>query len=92
MSLIQSQPLTISTYDPPSTPIALKAQDNQQSHESGRRLGNAVSGRKSELIENEYLENLKNTTQTPPVSKKGELLMQASRLTTSLAVGQRSRD
>ena len=83
MSLtIFSRPFTISTYDPPSTPIALAAQDTGQTgtkrtvNEQGYRPGAGGEAPRTRTFTkgaSEVWGRLKNTQATPPVKKKSEL-------------------
>jgi hypothetical protein len=72
MSLTITHPFTISTYDPPSTPIALAVQQTAAGQSQGgdhpfiRSSDNASSG------SNNVWGNLKRTEATPPVRSKSE--------------------
>jgi hypothetical protein len=84
MSLTRfSRPFTISTYDPPSTPIALAAQDTGQIatvlavNEQGYRLGGDTAAprtRASIVGASEVWGRLRNTQATPPAKNKSGLL------------------
>ena len=74
MSLTQSRQFTISTYDPPSTPIALKAHQAAPVRGKQRKPGSGAPSRKSVPGDKDYFENLKNSgNKTPEVNKKGTL-------------------
>jgi len=80
MSLtIFTRPFTLSTYDPPSTPIALAAQDTGQTpthwtaNEQGHRLGGEAPKTRASIVgASEVWGRLKNTQATPPVKNKSE--------------------
>lgn len=76
MSLTLTRPFTISTYDPPSTPIALQARHARETGiQTAQRLGGIIqpaSKKNSGHDATDVLNDLRATVKTPPVNKKSE--------------------
>jgi len=83
MSLTITRPFTISTYDPPSTPIAIAAQQSGQNPSRGGTRGElGPSIRKSTPSDTDNVwGNLRRTEATPPVRNKSESIQGGARLT-----------